>query len=59
MEKYLKDRKGRRLSLSEINHYIKVAKAIDMTVALQENINKIYEKIWNEMSEMGSPINLV
>ena len=45
MEKYLKDRKGRRLSLSEINHYIKVAKAIDMTVALQENINKIYEKI--------------
>jgi len=45
MEKYLKDRKRRRLSLIEINHYMKVAKAIDMTIALQENINKIYEKI--------------
>jgi predicted helicase len=45
MEKYLKDRKGRKLSLSEINHYMKVAKAIDMTIMLQENINKIYEKI--------------
>ncbi|GAH99135.1 unnamed protein product, partial [marine sediment metagenome] len=26
MEKYLKDRKGRKLSLDEINHYMKVAK---------------------------------
>lgn len=43
MEKYLKDRKGRRLSLIEINHYMKVGKAIDMTITLQENINKIYK----------------
>jgi predicted helicase len=45
MGKYLKDRKGRRLSLNEINHYMKVAKAIDMTIALQANIDKICEKI--------------
>lgn len=28
MEKYLKDRKGRKLSLDQINHYLKIAKAI-------------------------------
>jgi len=31
MDKYLKDRKGRKLSLDEINHYMKVAKAIQLT----------------------------
>ena len=35
MEKYLKDRKGRKLSLDEINHYMKVAKAIRLTIELQ------------------------
>ncbi|MEW6674807.1 MAG: type ISP restriction/modification enzyme [Nitrospirota bacterium] len=44
MEKYLKDRKGRKLSLDEINHYIKVAKAIRLTVELQEKIDDIYKK---------------
>jgi len=34
MEKYLKDRKGRKLSLDEINHYMKVAKAIRLTIEL-------------------------
>jgi hypothetical protein len=45
MEKYLKDRKGRRLSLDEINHYVKVAKAIWLTIELQGKGNKIYTKI--------------
>jgi hypothetical protein len=39
MEKYLKDRKGRRLSLDEINHYMKVAKAIQLTIDLQQRID--------------------
>jgi len=42
MEKYLKDRKGRKLSLDEINHYMKVAKAIRLTIQLQEKIDKVY-----------------
>jgi len=42
MEKYLKDRKGRRLLLDEINHYMRVAKAIRMTIQLQERIDAIY-----------------
>jgi predicted helicase len=44
MEKYLKDRKGRKLSLDEINHYMKVAKAIKLTIELQQKIDDIYGK---------------
>ena len=43
MEKYLKDRKGRKLSLDEINHYMKVAKAIRLTIELQDKIDKVYK----------------
>ena len=42
MEKYLKDRKGRRLSLDEINHYMKVARAIQLTIGLQGKIDEVY-----------------
>lgn len=42
MEKYLKDRKDRKLSLNGINHYMKVAKAIRLTIELQEKIDNLY-----------------
>jgi len=45
MEKYLKDRKKRKLSLDEVNHYMKVAKAIRLTIGLQEEIEDVYRKI--------------
>ena len=45
MEKYLKDRKGRKLSLDEINHYVKVAKAIRVTIELQEKVDEVYAKL--------------
>jgi predicted helicase len=41
MEKYLKDRKGRKLSLDEINHYMKVAKALRLTIELQQKIDDV------------------
>jgi type I restriction-modification system DNA methylase subunit len=44
MEKYLKDRKGRKLSLEEINHYMKMAKAIQLTIELQQKIDDVYRK---------------
>jgi predicted helicase len=47
MEKYLKDRKGRKLSLDEINHYMKVAKAIQLTIELQQKIDEVYGKTEN------------
>jgi hypothetical protein len=40
MGKYLKDRRGRKLSLNEINHYMKVAKAILLTIELQKRLTR-------------------
>jgi predicted helicase len=42
MEKYLKDRKDRKLTLDEINHYLKIAKAIKLTIDLQQKLDRIY-----------------
>jgi len=38
MAKYLKDRKGRKLSLEEIEHYIRVTKAIERTIGVQGEV---------------------
>jgi len=48
MEKYLKDRKGRKLSLDEINHYMKVARAIRLTIGLQERLIVNVPKLTNQ-----------
>jgi len=45
MEKYFKDRKGRKLSLDEINHYMSAARAIRLTIELQGKVDSIYAKI--------------
>nr|QNO56436.1 hypothetical protein OHJJKADD_00008 [Methanosarcinales archaeon ANME-1 ERB7] len=42
MAKYLKDRKKRELSLEEIEHYRKVAKAIARTIEVQGEVEKVY-----------------
>lgn len=41
LAKYLKDRKGRELSLEEIEHYMEVAKAIERTIEVQKEIEDI------------------
>ncbi|MBE9594713.1 MAG: hypothetical protein IMF19_14675 [Proteobacteria bacterium] len=41
MEKYLKDRKGRELSLGEIEHYMMVAKAFERTIEVQEVVEEV------------------
>ena len=45
VEKYLKDRKGRKLSLDEVNHYMKAAEAIRLTIELQRKVDKVYLEI--------------
>ena len=40
--KYLKDRKKRELSQEEIEHYMKVVKAIEMTIEVQKRIEDIF-----------------
>jgi len=44
MDKYLENRKKdkRKLSLEEIEHYMKVAKAIERTIDLQRKADKMY-----------------
>ncbi len=41
MAKYLKDRKKRELSLEEIEHYMRVAKAIERTIEVQEKVEGV------------------
>ncbi len=45
LEKWLKDRKERILSLDEIEHYFKIAMAIKVTIEIQDKINKIYPEV--------------
>jgi len=42
LEKWLKDRQGRRLTLEEIKTYCRVVTAIQRTIALQEEIDALY-----------------
>lgn len=42
LEKWLKDRKGRRLSAEDIKHYCRVATAISKTIKIQEELDKTY-----------------
>jgi hypothetical protein len=43
--KYLKDRKGRDLSKEEIEHYMKVAKALRRTIEVQKAVDKVLGRI--------------
>ena len=41
-DKWLKDRKGRTLSLDDIRHYCKVVTAIEETIKIQKEIDRLY-----------------
>ena len=45
LAKYLKDRKGRKMTVDEIEHYMRVAKAIERTMEVQGRVEEIY--VWN------------
>ncbi len=47
--KWLKDRKGKVLSLDDIKHYCKVATAIKHTINIQKSIDEIYNKAEKEI----------
>ncbi|MFZ2070384.1 MAG: type ISP restriction/modification enzyme [Halobacteriota archaeon] len=51
MAKYLKDRKKRELSLEEIEHYMRVTKAIERTIKVQGAVEEVY-------AELGGARNL-
>lgn len=45
MEKWLKDRKKRTLSLEDIEHYIKISRALQLTIQYQEKIDDLYPEV--------------
>jgi predicted helicase len=49
--KWLKDRKGKRLSLDDIKHYCKIVTVLEKTIKLQGNIDRIYSDIEKEIIE--------
>jgi predicted helicase len=50
-DKWLKDRKGQRLSLEEIKHYCKVVTAMGKTIEIQKEIDNLYPEIEKESIE--------
>jgi predicted helicase len=44
-DKWLKDRKGRTLSLDDIVHYCKIATALQKTIDIQREIDSIYPEV--------------
>ncbi len=51
-EKWLKDRKERILSLDDIKHYLKVVTAIEKTVKIQNEIDRIYPQVEEDVIEL-------
>ncbi|MGB3863681.1 MAG: type ISP restriction/modification enzyme [Candidatus Aminicenantaceae bacterium] len=47
--KWLKDRKGKILSVDEVKHYCKVVTAMNYTIKIQNSIDKIYEEAEKEL----------
>jgi len=52
-DKWLKDRKGRILTLGDIKHYCKVITAIKKTIEIQKEIDKLYPKIEEKTIEFN------
>jgi hypothetical protein len=50
-DKWLKDRKGRCLSLDDIKHYCKIVTALQKTLEIQKEIGKIYPELEKEIIE--------
>ena len=49
LDKWLKDRKDRTLNPDEIRHYCRVVTAIKETIKLQEEIDKLYPKVEEDL----------
>jgi predicted helicase len=54
-DKWLKDRKGRILSLDDIKHYCKVVTALSKTIEIQKKIDNLYPEIEKETIEFKNP----
>jgi hypothetical protein len=48
LDKWLKDRKGRALTLEDIRHYCRVVTALAKTIQIQAEIDVLYPEIEKE-----------
>jgi predicted helicase len=48
-DKWLKDRKDRKLSLEDIKHYCNIVTAIQKTIEIQKAMDDIYQKVENNV----------
>jgi predicted helicase len=53
-DKWLKDRKGRTLSLEDIKHYCKIVTSLEKTIAIQKDIDKLYPKVEENLLELNA-----
>ncbi len=53
LDKWLKDRKGRPLSLADIKHYCNITASLQKTIEIQKEIDKIYPEVEKEIVEFG------
>ena len=51
--KWLKDRKGRRLSLENIKHYCRIVTSLEKTIEIQKAIDGVYSEVEKETVEFG------
>jgi predicted helicase len=51
-EKWLKDRKGRALSLEDIKHYCQIVTSLSKTIEIQKDIDKLYPKVEEKILEV-------
>jgi len=50
-DKWLKERKGKKLSLEDIKHYCKIVAALKKTMSIQNKIDEIYDQIEENLVE--------
>ena len=53
-DKWLKDRRKRLLSLDEIKHYCKIVTAIQKTIEIQKQIDRVYPEAEKEIIEFNN-----
>lgn len=52
LDKWLKDRKGRSLSLEDIRHYCLIVTALAKTLKLQAEIDRLYLKLEEKVLDL-------
>lgn len=53
LDNWLKDRKGRTLSLDDIRHYCRIATSLSKTIEIQQEIDRLYPEVEQDVLAVG------